>query len=218
LKKVSTQLKQKLSTHLFYSKNESWWLIGFSMVLAGGIMMEPQLICAALLNGQLSDMWLFWSATIGAAFSVSFFAHLWRNVPVKTENEFLFFRFSGKGARVLHQFRSLYLGLIIIPFLISFSVLAFAKIFCFIVGIELQLAIGILTVALVILTFFNSLKSRLRMDFVLFVVFMILFLIIVITLFYNTGGLSHLSEKPLLLLSFLYWCNGGRQRYWIIPT
>jgi Na+/proline symporter len=84
--------------------------------------------------------------------------------------------------------------LIIIPFLISFSVLAFAKIFCFIVGIELQLAIGILTVGLVILTFFNSLKSRLRMDFVLFIVFMILFLIIVITLFYNTGGLSHLSE------------------------
>lgn len=85
------QKKQTIfGTNLFYSKNESWWLIGFSMLLASGIMIEPQLICASLLKGQLSDMWLYWSAGIGSAFSVSFFAHLWRKVPVKTENEFFF--------------------------------------------------------------------------------------------------------------------------------
>ena len=80
----------KLESNLFYSKNESWWLIGFSMLLASGIMIEPQLICSSLLKGQLSDMWLYWSAGIGSAFSVSFFANLWRKVPIKTENEFLY--------------------------------------------------------------------------------------------------------------------------------
>ena len=190
---LSKKLKQNLSANLFYSKNESWWLIGFSMLLANGIMIEPQLICSSLLKGQLSDMWLYWSAGIGSAFSVSFFAHLWRKVPVKTENEFLFFRYSGKGAKVLHQFRSLYLGLLVIPFFISFSLLAFGKIFCFIVGIEINIAIGILTVLIVILTFFNSLKERLKLDFVLFVVFILLFIIIFISLLLKTGGLSHLA-------------------------
>lgn len=179
--------------NLFYTKNESWWLIGFSMLLANGIMIEPQLICSSLLKGQLSDMWLYWSAGIGSAFSVSFFAHLWRKVPVKTENEFLFFRYSGTGARVLHQFRSLYLGLLVIPFFISFSLLAFGKIFCFIVGIEINAAIGILTILIVILTFFNSLKERLQLDFVLFIVFILLFIIIFVGLLLNTGGLSHLA-------------------------
>ena len=183
----------KLGYNLFYSRNESWWLIGFSMLLASGIMIEPQLICSSLLKGQLSDMWLYWSAGIGSAFSVSFFAHLWRKVPVKTENEFLFFRYSGTGAKVLHQFRSLYLGLLVIPFFISFSLLAFAKIFCFIVGIEINVAIGLLTFLIVILTFFNSLKERLKLDFFLFIVFILLFLIIFGSLLLNTGSLSHLA-------------------------
>ena len=192
MKQVSQKKLTKIVANLFYTKNERWWLIGFSMLMASGIMIEPQLICAALAKGELSDMWLYWSAIIGSSFSVSFFAHLWRKVPVKTENEFLFFRYSGKSAKVLHVFRSLYLGLLIIPFLISFSVLAFGKIVCFILGIELHVAILLATLLLISLTFFNSLKSRLRMDFVLFVVFMTLFCIITFSLFENIGGLSHL--------------------------
>ncbi|NBU81194.1 MAG: hypothetical protein EBS55_06070 [Flavobacteriaceae bacterium] len=193
MKQVSQKKLTKIVTNLFYTKNEQWWLIGFSMLMASSIMIEPQLICAALAKGQLSDMWLYWSAIIGSSFSVSFFAHLWRKVPVKTENEFLFFRYSGKGAMILHSFRSLYLGLLVIPFLISFSVLAFSKIVCFIIGIELRVAIILATLLLVLLTFFNSLKSRLRMDFVLFIVFMTLFFIISYSLFNHTGGVSHLA-------------------------
>ena len=90
LKNWLPKKQTKLESNLFYSKNESWWLIGFSMLLASGIMIEPQLICSSLLKGQLSDMWLYWSAGIGSAFSVSFFANLWRKVPIKTENEFLY--------------------------------------------------------------------------------------------------------------------------------
>ena len=192
-RKSSKKKQNILIKNLFYTNNESWWLIGFSMLLAGGVMIEPQLICSSLLNGQLSDMWLYWSAAIGSAFSVSFFSHLWSKVPFKTENEFLLFRYSGKGARILHTFRSLYLGLFIVPFLISFSLLAYSKIFSFIVGIELKFTIIVLTVLLIILTFFNSLKNRLRIDFVLFIVFIILFLIIIINLYGNTGGLYHLA-------------------------
>jgi SSS family solute:Na+ symporter len=184
---------KKVISNLFYSKNESWWLIGFSILLASGIMIEPQLICSSLLKGQLSDMWLYWSTGIGSAFSVSFFAHLWRKVPVKTENEFLFFRYSGTGAKVLHQFRSLYLGLLIIPFLISFSLLAFGKIFSYIVGIEINLTIVLLTLLIIIFTFFNSFRQRLKLDFILFIVFIVLFIIIMFSLLLNTGGLSHLA-------------------------
>ncbi len=194
MKQVPQKKISKIVANLFYTQNEPWWLIGFSMLMASSIMIEPQLICAALAKGQLSDMWLYWSAVIGTSFSVSFFAHLWRKVPVKTENEFLLFRYSGKGAKVLHTFRSIYLGLLIIPFLISFSVLAFSKIVCFIIDIELSVAIILATLFLVLLTFFNSFKSRLRMDFVLFILFMTLFCIITFSLFEHTGGLSHLAN------------------------
>jgi len=190
----SPKSKIKTLTSLFYSKNESWWLIGFSMILASGLIIEPQLICSALIKGQLSDMWLYWSGVIGAAFSVSFFAHLWRNIPVKTENEFLFFRFSGAGAKILHAFRSLYIGGIIVPFIVAFSILAFSKIVTYILVISPASSIFILTVFLFILSFFNSFKTRLRMDFILFIVFIILFSIIIFALYNVTGGLSHLTN------------------------
>lgn len=180
---------------MFNSKKESWWLIGFSMILSSGLMIEPQLICASLVNGELSDMWLYWSAGIGSAFSISFFAHLWQNIPVKTENEFIFFRFSGIGAKLLHTFRSLYLGLLIIPFIISFSLLAFAKICCFIFKIDLVTTILLISSILVLLTFLNSFRLRLRMDFILFFLFIIIGVILFINLYSNTGGLYHLSNQ-----------------------
>ena len=190
----SSKLKTKLLSNLFYSKNESWWLVGFSMILASGLIIEPQLICAALIKGQLSDMWLYWSGAIGAAFSISFFAHLWKNIPVKTENEFLFFRFSGVGAKILHAFRSLYIGAIIVPFIVGLCILGFSKIVAYILEIPPNSSIYILTGFVFLLTFFNSFKTRLRMDFILFVVFIFLFLIIVFVLYNATGGFSNLAS------------------------
>lgn len=165
------------------------------MLLTSGIIVEPQIIYSSLINGQLSDMWLYWSVAIGSAFSVSFFAHLWRNVPVKTENEFLFFRFSGIGAKILNQFRSLYLGLLVIPFIISFSLLAFGKILSSITEISLTFTLILLTAFLVILTFYNSLKARLRMDLALFIIFVLIFIFLFSYILNATGGLSHLSKS-----------------------
>ena len=72
--------------------------------------------------------------------------------------------------------------------------MAFSKIFCFIVGIEINLAIVFLTFIVIILTFFNSLRQRVKLDFVLLIVFIVLFLIIIVSLFLNTGGLFHLAS------------------------
>ena len=113
--------------NLFYSKQESWWLIGFSMILAGGILTEPQILTSFLLEGDLSGMWLVWTALIGVAFGKAFFAHLWHRLPVKTENELILFRFSGKSARWLHIFRSIYVGGIVAPLMLSMAFLADRK-------------------------------------------------------------------------------------------
>ena len=163
------------------------------MLLASGIFIEPLLICTSLINGKLSDMWLYWSATIGSAFSISFFAHLWKNVPINTENEFIFFRFSGIGAKFLHIFRSIYLGGFIIPFIIAFNILAFSKITCLIFQIKISEAIVLISVLLIILSLFNSFKNRIRIDFVLFIVFIVSFLIVFIAIFLNVDGLDNVA-------------------------
>ena len=205
IKKVSP----KLALPLFYSKKESWWLLGFSMILSSGILIEPQIMCAALSKGKLSEMWIYWSGIIGAGFSIAFFAHLWQRVPLKTENEFIFFRFSGLGAKLLHGFRSLYVGGIIVPFIIAFSLLAYSKIICFIIGISQVEIILILTALLLIGSFFNSLTIRLRLDFMLFLLFIILFISFITIIYTKIGGISVLANEikhyPTKIALFPNW-------------
>ena len=180
--------------NLFYSKKEPWWLIGFSLILAGGILTEPQILTSFLLEGDLSGMWLIWTMLIGIAFGKVFFAHLWHRLPIKTENELILFRFSGKGARWLHIFRSIYVGAIIAPLMLSMAFLAFGRVLSEIMGISFQLAIGCILGYILIGTFFNTLRQRLRFDFAYFIIFVLSLVFIVVSLYQNLGTFTDLSS------------------------
>lgn len=180
---------------LFSTHKQSWWLIGFSILMSSGIIIEPQLLCNALVKGNLSGMWIFWSSFIGSAFGLSFFAHFWQKVPVQTENEFIFFRFSGQGALYLHAFRSLYLGGLIIPFLIAFSLLGFANLAAYILSTQTHLVLLVLCAFFLVSTFFNSLWRILRIDFWLFGLFFILLGLFGLLIYSQLDALSGLSSK-----------------------
>lgn len=148
------------------------------------------MITSFLLKGDLSGMWLVWSAGFGVAFGMVFFGHLWQRLPVKTENELLLFRFSGKGARWLHIFRSLYVGGIVAPLMLSMSFLAFARVLNQLLGISREQSILLILIYIGAGTFFNSLKERIRLDFFLLLIFSALLVFIIIRLFNTLGSLE----------------------------
>ena len=185
----------KIKKHtLFYSKKETWWLIGFSMILAGGVLTEPQILTSFLIDGDLSGMWLIWTILIGIAFGKVFFAHLWHRLPLKTENELILFRFSGKGAKYLHIFRSIYVGAVVAPLSLSMAFLAFGRVLSEISGISLQQAIWITLGYITIGTFFNSLRERLRFDFVFFIIFIASLVFILFSLNNSLGSYVDISN------------------------
>ncbi|MEN9323634.1 MAG: hypothetical protein RL699_1414 [Bacteroidota bacterium] len=184
-----------MNRKLFSTKKESWWLIGFSILMSSGLIIEPQLLCGALSKGNLSGMWIFWSSLIGSAFGLSFFAHLWQKVPVQTENEFIYFRFSGQGAKYLHAFRSIYLGGLIIPFLIAFSLLGFANLAAYFLHSSTKEVLLVLCGFLCLSTYFNSLWRILRIDFWLFVLFIFLLTLLGLLLFSQIDLFSGISNK-----------------------
>ncbi len=185
----------KIKKHtLFYSKKETWWLIGFSMILAGGVLAEPQILTSFLIDGDLSGMWLIWTILIGIAFGKVFFAHLWHRLPLKTENELILFRFSGKGAKYLHIFRSIYVGAVVAPLSLSMAFLAFGRVLSDISGISLQQAIWITLGYITIGTFFNSLRERLRFDFVFFIIFIASLVFILFSLNNSLGSYVDISN------------------------
>ncbi|RLD57775.1 MAG: hypothetical protein DRJ01_13475 [Bacteroidetes bacterium] len=186
--------KKKSLKNLFYSSNESWWIIGFSIFISGGMLTNPQIITSFLLKGNLEGMWIIWAGLTGVAFGKAFFAHLWKNVPVKTENELILFRFSGKGAKILHAFRSIYVGGIIAPLGLAMVFLAFGRILAFLFDISDHSGIIISLIIVLISTFFNSLRQRLRLDNIYLLFFIVILIILFSFLVKNIGSLHHLSQ------------------------
>jgi Na+/proline symporter len=179
---------------IFYSNKETWWAIGFSMIISGGILSIPQVMTSFVIKNDFSGLWIIWSAVIGTAFGKAFFAHLWHNVPTKTENELILFRYSGIGAKILHIFRSLYVGLLIAPIGLSMAFLAFGRIVSSLFNINSNSAIIWVLGFVIISTFFNSLKQRLKLDFIYLVVFVICLILIYFFLFRNLGNISDLNH------------------------
>lgn len=205
---------------LFSARNELWWRTGYSIVLSGGFLTELVLLESALNRGQLSSMWLFWCSSIGSAFSIVFFAHLWKNVPIKTENELIFFRFSGNGASILHSFRSIYLGFCIIPLILGISIHTYITTLISIVDVDEYVLIGIIFLALFLIATLNSLTRIIKIDFYLTIVFILCIILLYIinlenvaNFFSSTGSKLRVSVfsaqsdmiYPILIFLLIQW-------------
>ena len=70
-------------------------------------------------NQNLEIVLYITQGIIGLSFGITFFAPLWASLPLKTENDFLSFRYSGKYVHVLKNVRTILLGVFIIPMLMA---------------------------------------------------------------------------------------------------
>ncbi len=164
------------------------------MLISGGILTMPQVITGFILANDFSGIWIIWSALIGGAFGSVFFSHLWYRLPIKTENELILFRFSGKGAKILHAFRSVYVGGIVAPLGLSMAFVAFGRIISMLFELDFSLSVLIILGFVIISTFFNSLRQRLKLDVIYLIIFLVSLGIIIFYLTKNLGGFSSISE------------------------
>jgi len=88
-------------------------LLGLSLLMNMPLLYEPQLIASYLVTNNLPGVWIAWSGMFSLATGLIFFSGLWEKLPIKTENDFSLFRYSGWSAQVLVAFRAVFLGGII---------------------------------------------------------------------------------------------------------
>ena len=89
---------------------------------------QGQLISGLIARHGLAGMWVFWSGWLSIFVVPIVFAPLWKKLNFKTDNEFLLFRYPGKAGQVLHAFRSVYVGFLVVSLSISFHLLGFSRI------------------------------------------------------------------------------------------
>ncbi len=163
----------KNSTEFFLSgRSMPWWLLGVSMVATTFSTDTPNFVTNLVRENGVSGNWEWWAFLITGLLTVFVYAKLWRKSNVTTDIEFYELRYSGKPARFLRGFRSIYLGVIFNIIAMSGVTLAAIKIGSIMLGLDpwqTVISAGLITVTFSAL---GGFKGVIYTDFLLFFVAM----------------------------------------------
>ena len=144
-------------------KSSSFLIIG-ALIPSSGLFVVNSLFASSGSHSEL--LVLYFQSVLAVVFGAVFFAPAWGRMPLKTEGEFIPYRFIGRGAVSLARFRGLYLGLLILPLAMAVSIQPLSE--CLFTDVESQKKFTLFTfVVLTLNIFFNSLKNRIRIDSVI---------------------------------------------------
>lgn len=150
--------------HDLFSSNSNWVINAVSLFAVNTSFYSALLYSGVFIENGIQGLWLFWSFVLFTGLVPFVFAPLWSRLQFITDNQFILLRFSGFSAKVLHVFRAAYLGMIIIPILISFQLIMILKINDAVFQMKQSWLLVILVALLLLLTWKNSLKSNLKFD------------------------------------------------------
>ncbi len=145
-------------------KSLPWFLGGFSV-----FMINPDTINILSKMGiaateGYSGLWIFYTGVLGAGFLPILFAPLWSRLRFMTDNQFILLRFSGRPARILHLFRAVYVGYLVVALFIAQVFIALSKLLVIFFDISYGrsfLFIGFILAGLIAK---NSLRLKVRTD------------------------------------------------------
>lgn len=139
-------------------------LLGLSLLVNLPVLYEAPIIAQFVYEGRLSDLWIFWAASIGLAFGLVFIAPLWKRIPTEFENGFHLFRYEGKSAKLLYRFRAVFLGLIVVPLIATLNLHSFAMMFGMGAGLSKHEVVLLLGIILLLTTKLNTMSRRFNAD------------------------------------------------------
>lgn len=125
---IGVSLKGKaegnLANFFLGGRNLPWYIAGISMVATTFAADTPLAVSELVAQGGVAKNWLWWSFLAGGMLTTFFFARYWRRANILTELELITLRYSGKEAKFLRAFKSVYLGLFMNSMVIAWVNLA----------------------------------------------------------------------------------------------
>ncbi|WP_062060987.1 sodium:solute symporter family protein [Aquimarina longa] len=195
---VSRRSGKNTAEYFLSGRNMPWWLLGFSMVATTFSTDTPNLVTDIVRQDGVAGNWIWWIFLLTGLLTVFVYAKLWRKSNVTTDMEFYSLRYSGKPARFLRGFRSIYLGVVFNIIAMAAVNLAAIKIGQIMLGlspVQTVLIGGVVTAA------FSSLGGFRGVIYTDFVLFFVAIIGAVGASYYlvnlpEVGGLNNLVTHP----------------------
>lgn len=148
---------------------------------------QGQFLTGLIAKHGMQGMWMVWAGWLGAFVVPIVFAPLWQKMDFITDNQFLLFRFPGKSGKILHLFRAIYVGGLVVALSLCFHVLGFSRVIQIYFDVNPKNAILITGLVLCLFSLKNVLDLKLKMDALHAVIYLISFSIIFYSV-WNTGN------------------------------
>lgn len=177
-------------------KTSSSFLIIGALIPSAGFFVVNSLYDVSGLNSE--TLVLYFQSALVVIFGSVFFAPAWGKMPLKTEGEFIPYRFIGRGAVSLARFRGLYLGILILPLAMAVSIQPLSDYLFLNTTSQNKFTLFIFSI-LILNVFFNSLHNRIRIDAVIgYTTFIVALLYLIVKLLFGNSNAGSNGLTPLL--------------------
>jgi len=177
------------------TKKTSWLIAGISLFMLYSSADSAQFYSGVIYKNGISGLWILWVSLITTAIVPIVFAPLWAKLDFITDNQFILYRFSGKAARILHQFRAVYVGGIVVTFTLSFQTIAFSRILQIFLGMSTNTSLVITGGLLVLFALKNSFANKFKTDLLHSFIYIISLIISFLFLNESVGGFEHVLDQ-----------------------
>ncbi len=164
--------QNSLDDYFAGGKDLPWWLIGISMVATTFAADTPLAVTGIVAAEGIAGNWIWWNFMFSGLFTVFLYARLWKRAGVITDVEFIDIRYSGKPARILRGFRSLYLAFPINCIILGWVTVGMAKILTVITGASQWEVLVLLYVLIGVYIAIAGLWGVVVTDFIQFIIAM----------------------------------------------
>ena len=127
---------KNITEYFLSGRNLPWWIVGTSIVATMFAADTPLMVTGLIANDGIAGNWFIWNFAAAHIFVTFFFARLWRRAGVITDLELVDIRYSGKPARVLRGFRSVWEGVVLNCIILGWVILAMVKILDVLVNLD----------------------------------------------------------------------------------
>ena len=196
------------------NKKVSWLVSGLSLFMLYLSVDQGQFLTGIIAEHGMKGMWLVWSSWLGVFVIPIVFAPLWQKLNFITDNQFILFRYPGKSGKILHAFRALYVGGLVVSLLMCFHVLGFARVLQVYFQLDNTTSVLITGGVLAIYSLKNVLEIKLKMDSIHAIIYFIGLVVILGSVWHAANGWDGLfaffdkhPDKKLIIPSNNDWSS-----------
>lgn len=206
---VSYFAGKKEGSNIFsQSQKLSWWLASASVLMIFWNPSFDMMNTALVLESGYAGLWLTKDVLLTMGIGTILFAPMWGRLNITTDNQLISLRYSGIGAKILQNFRAIYVGFFIVAFVASIYILAIKKILEAIFQISEGQFFFFAFVALMILISRNTFRKKVRTDAFIAILLLVVIAPAIYFLVSGMGGwesmqlsLQNSQQEKLSLLS-----------------